>query len=433
MDAPPERRSHWFADLAWLGEVVERVTIGVADGRIASLTADSTAPPDATHLRGLTIPGLANAHSHALHRALRARTQTDAADFWAWREMMYDLVDRLDPDRYYALALATYAEMALAGITAVGEFHYLHHDVGGRRYQNPNAMGEALCAAAADAGLRITLIDTCYLQAGVGGGALEGAQLRFSDGNAGAWAERVEALRESPTARIAAAIHSVRAVDPASMHIVRDWAQRHDAPLHVHLSEQVARECRVHRRHGHDPGRGACRGRGPGRRHHGGARHASDPSRHRDVGIVWSHGLPVSHDRARPGRRHRPGPALAAAGSPLTVGSDMHAVIDLFEELRALEVDQRLIAGRRGLHRPPELLRAATTAGMRSLGWDDRGLAVGAPADFTTVALDSPRTAGATPETAVEHVVFAASAADVTDVDRGRPTGGRTRQPHPHP
>ena len=218
MDAPPERCGHWFADLAWLGGVAEHVTIGVADGRIASLTADSTAPPDATHLRGLTIPGLANAHSHALHRALRARTQTDAADFWAWRGLMYDLVDRLDPDRYYALALATYAEMALAGITAVGEFHYLHHDVGGHRYQNPNAMGEALCTAAADAGLRITLIDTCYLQAGVGGGALEGAQLRFSDGNAEAWAERVEALRESPTARIAAAIHSVRAVDPASMH-----------------------------------------------------------------------------------------------------------------------------------------------------------------------------------------------------------------------
>jgi formiminoglutamate deiminase len=126
-----------------------------------------------------------------------------------------------------------------------------------------------------------------------------------------------------------------------------------------------------------------------------------------------------------------PAHALAAAGSPLTVGSDMHAVIDLFEELRALEVDQRLIAGRRGLHQPAELLRAATTAGMRSLGWDDRGLAVGAPADFTTVALDSPRTAGATPETAVEHVVFAASAADVTDVVvAGRPVverGNHTR------
>jgi len=422
MDAPPERCSHWFADLAWLGEVVERVTIGVADGRIASLTADSTAPPDATHLRGFTIPGLANAHSHALHRALRARTQTDAADFWAWREMMYDLVERLDPDRYYALALATYAEMALAGITAVGEFHYLHHDVGGRRYQNPNAMGEALCAAAADAGLRITLIDTCYLQAGVGGGALEGAQLRFSDGSAGAWAERVEALRESPTARIAAAIHSVRAVDPASMHIVRDWAQRHDAPLHVHLSEQVRENAECIAFRGMTPAAVLAEA---------GVLGATTTAVHGthltqlDIEMVGSSGATVclcpTTERDL-GDGIGPASALAAAGSPLAVGSDMHAAIDLFEELRALELDQRLIAGRRGLHRPPDLLRAATTAGMRSLGWDDRGLAVGAPADFTTVALDSPRTAGATPETAVEHVVFAASAADVTDVIvAGRP------------
>jgi formiminoglutamate deiminase len=120
--------------------------------------------------------------------------------------------------------------------------------------------------------------------------------------------------------------------------------------------------------------------------------------------------------------------ALSRAGCPLTVGSDMHAVIDLFEEVRALEVDQRLVAGRRGLHRPAELLRAATTAGMLALGWDDRGLAVGAPADFTSVSLNSPRTAGATRETAVEHLVFAATAADVTDVVvAGRPVVERGR------
>ena len=111
-----------------------------------------------------------------------------------------------------------------------------------------------------------------------------------------------------------------------------------------------------------------------------------------------------------------PGRALAAAGSPLTVASDMHAVIDLFEEMRALELDQRLVTGRRGLHSAQSLLASATTVGAASLGWDGRGLTVGAPADFTTVAFDSPRTAGATAQTAVEHLVFAASAADVTDV-----------------
>lgn len=416
MGVSPERLSHWFADLAWLGEVAERVTIGVADGRIDSLIADSTPPADATYLRGITIPGLANAHSHALHRALRARTQTGAGDFWAWRRLMYDLVDELDPDRYYALARATYAEMALAGITAVGEFHYLHHDRGGRRYQNPNAMGEALLAAAADAGLRITLIDTCYLQATVGGDALETSQLRFSDGDPEAWAERVDALSGSPTARIAAAIHSVRAVDPASMEIVGDWAGRRNAPLHVHLSEQTRENEECIASTGMTPTAVLAQAGvlGPNTT----AVHGTHLTR-ADIELLGSSGTTIClcptterdlADGIGPAR------ALATAGSPLTVGSDMHAVIDLFEELRAVELDQRLIAGRRGLHEPAELLRAATTAGMRSLGWDDRGLAVGAPADFTTVTLDSPRTAGATPGTAVEHLVFAATAADVTNV-----------------
>ena len=199
MGARPDRLAYWFADLAWVGgRVAERVTMAVADGQITELTCDSEPPPGATRLRGLTIPGLANAHSHALHRALRGRTQVGAKDFWAWRQLMYGLVDRLDPESYYELARATYAEMALAGITAVGEFHYLHHAEEGRHYANPNAMGEALLAAAADAGIRITLIDTCYLQAAVGGGPLQAPQRRFSDGDAEAWAARVEELSETP-------------------------------------------------------------------------------------------------------------------------------------------------------------------------------------------------------------------------------------------
>jgi formiminoglutamate deiminase len=428
MGAPPEQLSHWYADVAWLGEVAERVTIGVADGRIVSLTADSNPPPDATHLRGMTIPGLANAHSHALHRALRARTQNGAADFWAWRRMMYDLVDRLDPDLYYALARATYAEMALAGITAVGEFHYLHHDRGGRRYQNPNALGEALIAAATDAGLRITLIDTCYLQSGVGGGVLEAPQLRFSDGHAEVWAERVEALSESPTSRIAAAIHSVRAVDPASMSAIGDWARQRNAPLHLHVSEQTRENTQCMATTGMTPTALLAEAGVLGRTTT--AVHGTHLTR-ADIELLGSSGTTIclcpTTERDL-GDGIGPARALATAGSPLAVGSDMHAVIDLFEELRALEVDQRLIKGRRGLHQPTELLEAATTAGMRSLGWDDRGLAIDAPADFTAVSLDSPRTAGATPETSVEYLVFAATAADVTDVVvAGRPVveGGR--------
>jgi formiminoglutamate deiminase len=406
----------WHAELAWIGSVAERVTIVVDGGHIASLDPSSDPPPGATVLRGITIPGLVNPHSHALHRALRARTQTAAADFWSWRRLMYELVDRLDPDRYHALARATYAEMALAGITAVGEFHYLHHDVGGRRYARQNAMGEALIAAAADAGIRITLIDTCYLRAGMAGEQLEPSQLRFSDGDADAWVARVDELKESPTSRVAAAIHSVRAVDRRSMSTVRRWAEQRRAPLHVHASEQPRENEECIAATGMTPAAllASAGVLGPDTTvvH---ATHVSDA----DIQLLGSSRTtvclcPTTERDLADGIG--PAQALAAAGSPLTVASDMHAVIDLFEELRALELDQRLVTGRRGLHSPESMLAAATTTGATSLGWDGRGLAVGAPADFTTVALDSPRTAGATAQTAVEHLVFAATAADVTDV-----------------
>ena len=94
-------------------------------------------PPEATASPGLTIPGLANAHSHAFQRALRGRTQAGRGDFWTWRQRMYELAETIDPETYLALARATFGEMALAGITAVGEFHYLHHGPGGSPLRGP--------------------------------------------------------------------------------------------------------------------------------------------------------------------------------------------------------------------------------------------------------------------------------------------------------
>ncbi len=118
-------------------------------------------------LGGVTLPGLANGHSHAFHRGLRGRTHASGGTFWTWRELMYALAARLDPDSYLSLARAVFAEMALAGFTVVGEFHYLHHDQGGRAYADPNAMGQALIQAATEAGIRLTLIDACYLSGGL--------------------------------------------------------------------------------------------------------------------------------------------------------------------------------------------------------------------------------------------------------------------------
>ena len=160
------------------------------DGRIIAVASDVDPGPGDVRLPGMVLPGFANTHSHAFHRALRGRTELAGGTFWTWRDRMYALADRLDPDRYRALATAVYAEMALAGVTCVGEFHYLHHGAGGARYGDPNAMGEALRDAAHAAGLRLTLLDTCYLRGGIDV-PLQGVQRRFDDGDVESWAERV--------------------------------------------------------------------------------------------------------------------------------------------------------------------------------------------------------------------------------------------------
>ena len=231
----------FWCELAWTGGRVEAGVLVEAEGeRIATVRSGPAAPPPgATRLPGLVVPGFANAHSHAFQRALRGRAQTGRGSFWDWREGMYELAEALDPEDYRELATAVFAEMALAGITTVGEFHYLHHDRGGARYAEPNAMAAAVIAAAREAGLRITLLDACYLQGGIGAEP-QGAQLRFSDGDVDAWAARVSELEQGPGVRVGAAIHSVRAVDPRSAARVASWARERGRPLHAHLSEQPA-------------------------------------------------------------------------------------------------------------------------------------------------------------------------------------------------
>ncbi|WBB82388.1 formimidoylglutamate deiminase [Micromonospora sp. WMMD882] len=418
--------TRWLAEHAWLPDRPEPtpdVLIETDGGRITAVTPlTGRRPPtagvevlaDAVRLPGLTLPGLANAHSHAFHRALRGRTHAGRGDFWSWRDAMYAVADRLDPDTYLALARAVYAELALAGVTVVGEFHYLHHRPDGGRYADPNAMGAALVEAAAQAGVRITLLDACYLTAGVDGAPLVGAQRRFGDGDADRWAERVDGFRPAGGhVRVGAAVHSVRAVPADQLGTVAGWARRHDAPLHVHLSEQPAENDACRAAYGRTPaGLLAERGvLGPTVT----AVHATHLTS-ADVGLLGASGAGVClcptterdlADGIGPARR------IADAGSPLSLGSDSHAVVDLFEEARAVELDERLRTRRRGHFPPVELRDAATVAGHAALGWDDAGrLAPGARADLVTVRLDSPRTAGVPPV----GVFFAAGAADVTQV-----------------
>ncbi|MEU8481760.1 formimidoylglutamate deiminase [Streptomyces sp. NPDC048641] len=415
--------TYWL-EHAWLDPEVEPgVVVEVSqDGRIADVrTGVDTPPPGASVLRGLTVPGLADAHSHAFHRALRSTVQVGSGTFWTWREVMYAVADRLTPDTYHALARAVYAEMALAGITTVGEFHYLHHAPGGAAYDDPNAMGEALIAAAAEAGIRITLLDTAYVSSGFGKEP-DRHQRRFSDGTTEAWAERATLLKDRDHARIGAAIHSVRAVPADQLGTVAEWASTRGAPLHVHLSEQTAENDACLAAHGCTPTR-LLADHGVLGPHTTGVHntHLTDE----DIALLGGSGTgtcmcPTTERDLADGIG--PAVALQKAGSPLSLGSDSHAVIDLFEEARAMELNERLRTRTRGHWTASALLRAATADGHAALGWTDAGrIERGALADLTTVALDSVRTAGPLPRLGAETAVFAASAADV----RHTVVGGR--------
>ncbi|TYK48925.1 formimidoylglutamate deiminase [Actinomadura decatromicini] len=413
----------WHAQFAWLGDAVASDVLIEADGeRITRVAPGVPAPPGAARLPGLTLPGLANAHSHAFHRVLRSRAQAQSGTFWTWRDQMYKAAARLDPDSYRALATAVYAEMALAGISCVGEFHYLHHRPDGAPYDEPNAMGEALIAAASDAGIRITLLDTCYLAGGIGR-PLTGPQLRFGDGTVGNWARRVGSLRDQTDkggrlhARVGAAIHSVRAVPREQLGAVAAWAKEHRAPLHVHLSEQPAENAECEEAYGMTPTRLLAESGALGALTT--AVHATHLTAE-DIGLLGTTltsvcMCPTTERDLADGV----GPArdLAGAGSPISLGSDQHAVIDLFEEARAVELDERLRTRRRGHWTAGELLAAATSNGHYGLGWPEAGrIEPGAYADLVSVALDSVRTAGAAPDHVAEAAVFAATAADVRHV-----------------
>ena len=399
------------------------VLVEVDGDRIVTVTPGVLAPAGAVRLAGLTLPGLANAHSHAFHRALRSRTQAGTGSFWTWREQMYELAAVLDPDSYFTLARAVYGEMALAGITCVGEFHYLHHGQHGTPYADPNAMSAALVAAAGEAGVRITLLDTCYLHGGIhhDGSGIEPdpTQRRFSDGTALAWAARASTADAlvSPIARLGAAIHSVRAVDPDSIAVVAGWADDRGAPLHAHVSEQPAENHQSVTAWALTPTelldeRGALSERFT-------AVHATHLTDH-DVRLLGLNRSTVCMcvtterdlaDGIGPAAR------LVEAGASLSLGSDSHAVIDLFEEARGVELDERLASNLRGTLGAPALLRAATDDGHRSIGWPNAGrIQDGAMADLVSIRLDSVRTAGTLPQHALEAAVFAATAADVHHV-----------------
>ena len=273
----------------------------------------------------------------------------------------------LEPDSYRRLATAVYAEMARAGITVVGEFHYLHHRADGTPYEDPNAMGRALVDAAAAAGVRLTLLDACYLHGGIGTPPDETPasiqrRRRRQRGPAGDGAGRSADRR--PTVRVGAAIHSVRAVDPDAHATVVAVGGRARCAVARPRLRAAGRERAVSGRLRRHARRSAGRTGALERPVHRRARHPPDRRRHRLLGVAGAGAAPARPPSASWPTASGPSGALADAGVGLCVGSDSHAVIDLLEEARGIELHERLATGQRGRFAPEALLPAATEAGI---------------------------------------------------------------------
>jgi len=410
------------------GAFATDVRITAHDGVIAEIASGVPAGSDDLAL-DVVVPGFVNAHSHAFHRLLRGRTHDEGGDFWVWRERMYREAAALTPETYRTLAEQVFTEMRDAGYTAVGEFHYVHHRPDGTPYPD-HAMERALAEAAVAAGIRLVLLDTCYLRGGVGD-PLSDRQRRFGDADVHAWLERWHALREALAGglvTVGAAVHSVRAVTPGDLAVIGRELPA-DVPLHVHVSEQVAENEACREAYGLTPTRLLAE--------HGllrptlAAVHATHLTVD-DIALLGAAGASVvmcPTTEADLGDGIGPAPDLRDAGVTLAIGSDQHAVIDPFEEIARLELDQRLRAQRRGIFTPERLWHAGSAGGARALGLGGSGpvagLRVGDPFDAMVVDAATARTRGA----ALVQLPLVARAADVTATIVG---GTVTRRGGPH-
>lgn len=412
------RTGVWCEHAVQDGRVETGVRLSVDSAGIVAAVESGTRPrPGDLVLNGVVFPAASNAHSHAFHRVLRGRTHTGGADsFWSWRQGMYRAAAALTPELYEELATAAYAEMVTAGYTSVAEFHYVHHRPDGSPYPG-HAMELALGRAAQAAGIRLTLLDTCYLAGGFGKPLAEN-QLRFSDGSAGAWLDRLKDLRHTVESEfdpayvtVGAALHSVRAVPEDALQAIASGLDP-DLPLHVHLSEQPAenQDCL------------AATGLTPAQLLHRygllGPRLTAVHATHltpEDVALLGTAGATVAmcpSTEADLADGIGPAAALADAGACIALGSDQHAVVDPWLEMRALEYGERLASGVRGRFTPADLHRAASDAGAAAQGRRAPGFAPGRSCDLMAMDPGTARTAGADPA----QLALAATAQDVAAV-----------------
>jgi len=432
----------WLPDLIFTGGRFERGIALVADssGRIARLSRDPVDLARAERLAGRAIlPGMVNSHSHTFQRVIRGRTEHRTGPhrdtFWTWREKMFHAAMTLDPDDIEVAARMAFLEMALSGITTVGEFHYLHHAPGGTPYADPNETAHRIVRAARDTGIRIALLHCAYVRAGPGKEPAP-AQIRFSTPSPTDFLERLGqletglAVSHAPDAAWAGiAPHSVRAVPLDYLRALRDGIAGRTMPVHMHVSEQPAENEACLAEHGLTPSalldREGILSRDFTAVH---AIHMTAPEIARFVragGRVCA--CPTTERNLGDGILRAD--QFLARGTPISLGTDSNIQIDLLEDARQLEYHLRLQQLERQVLEPQatggsddpsllarQLFTAATQSGADALRAPGGSLEPGRAADFFTVDLNDPSIAGADDAALLANIVFSGGRAAIREV-----------------
>jgi formimidoylglutamate deiminase len=434
---PSGTETGWLADFIYTGGGFQTGLAMFADpsGRI---TRFSREPSDVARAQRLfnraILPGLVNVHSHAFQRVIRGRTEHRTAaqrdTFWSWRESMYHAANQLTPETMYHAARMAFLEMALSGITTVGEFHYVHHSPGGEPYADRNLLALQVLRAAEEVGVRIALLRTAYVRAGWQKSADPG-QARFitpcpQDFIADTEALRAAVARDCPMGRawIGIAPHSVRAVPLDYLREVASFARANDLPLHMHVAEQPAEVEACLAEYGLRP---------VALLHE----HGILDSRFTAIHAIHITGDEIDYlaeARAKVGacptteRNLGDGTSAAdkllAAGVGICFGSDSNVQIDLLEDARALEYHLRMSQLERVVLAPDSshdglakrLFDCATETGAQSLAAPGGKLEIGRAADFFTVDLSDPSIAGAGASSLLNHIVFSLERTAVREV-----------------
>lgn len=416
----------WLPDLLYVGDrfVSDCAILCNSSGNIVKIVESNQAPNAIRLNNRALLPGLVNAHSHAFQRVIRGRTeyrsQNTTDSFWTWREQMYAAANRLEPEDIYNVSRMAFLEMALTGITTVGEFHYIHHQRDGSHYSDPNLLSREVIRAARDVGIRIALLRVAYARAGFEKEA-DPRQKRFIEDSPDIYIDHFEQLLNAPELKdgmawAGVAPHSVRAVPLPYLKTIVAFANEREIPVHMHVAEQLAEVSACIEEYGRSPvalleTEGLL---SP----HFTAVHAIHVTPKAIAAMARTNAMvcacPTTERNLGDGIV--PVDAYFNAGVAVSLGTDSQIQIDLLEDARELEYHLRLQKMERNVLASRDLFECATISGAKSIGFAGGKLEPGAPADFFTVDLDDPSIAGSSQNDLLANIVFSLSRSAVRDV-----------------